>query len=150
MDLLKWLKERWQTDATHDAYWRLVSAQNVQARSGENYFQLTLTEMFLKDDRKWFAAWQPACYVAVRFRFGDKDETINHLAGVSALKDVDAGHINRGVALNYSITPLVLFNGGEVEIDAGLIAVKNEDDIKRLVKVLGDFSRVLAVPQLST
>ena len=33
-------------------------------------------------------------------------ETINHLAGASALKDVEASHLNRGVSVNYPITPL--------------------------------------------
>jgi hypothetical protein len=42
------------------------------------------------------------------------------------------------------------FNGGDVEIEAGLVAVKGEDDGKRLLKVLGDFRKVLAVPHLST
>jgi AraC-like DNA-binding protein len=33
-------------------------------------------------------------------------ETINHLAGASALKDVEASHLNSGVSVNYPITPL--------------------------------------------
>jgi hypothetical protein len=150
MDLMKFLKERWHREAVHLPAWQLPAVPPARARSGENYFRLTLTEMFLADDRKWFAGWQPVLYAAINFRFGDKTETINHVAGTSSLKDVDASKLNQGVALNFSITPLVPFNGGEIEIEVGLVAMKGDDDVKRLLKVLGDFSKVLAVPQIST
>jgi hypothetical protein len=148
--LWTWIKDRWQRDASHDLYSRLPTPNDASAKAGENYFRLTLSEMFLTDERNWFASWHPAAYIAVRFRFGDKEEILNHVAGPSALKDIDMGSINRGVAVNYSITPLVPYNGGEIEIEAGLVAVKGEDDVKKLLKVLGDFSKTLAVPQIST
>ena len=133
MDLMQWLHDRWHSEAPHYPYFKLPAAAASpadNARSGENYFRLTLSEMYLSDGWKWFTQWQPAAYVSMRLHFGDKDETINHLAGASALKDVEASHLNRGVSVNYSITPLVPFNGGDVEIEAGLVAVKGEDDSK--------------------
>jgi hypothetical protein len=148
--LWAWIKDRWQRDAGHDLYAKQPIPAGTKAKSGENYFRLTLSEMFLTDERDWFKSWHPAAYVAIRFRFGDKEEILNHIAGPSALQGIDIGNVNRGVAINYPITALVPYNGGDIEIEAGLVAVEGEDDVKRLLKVLGDFSKALAVPQIST
>jgi hypothetical protein len=157
-DLLNWLSERYQKDQVHYPYWH-IPAERVDApafannavKAGENYFRCTVSEMFLKDDRKWFTEWQPAVYAAIRFRFGDQDQSLNHVAGPSGVKDLDSSHMNVGARLNYSITPLVPFNGGDIEIEAGLVAIKGGDnDIHKLLDVLGGFSKALAIPQLST
>ena len=150
MNLLQWLSDRWEREAGHSPYWKRPTEPPIIANAGEHYFRLSVSEMFLKNDREWFSAWQPAVYVALRFRFGDKDEQFNHVAGPSSLGDFDAGRLNQDVSVNLAITPLLPFNGGQIEIEAGLVAVKGADDVKTLLKVLGDFSKVLAVPQLSS
>jgi hypothetical protein len=155
MSIWTWFTNRWQQEAKHYTYVRIpadhVDGRNLlpdELKAGEHYFKLTLAEMFLKDDRAWFSAWHPATYSLIRFTFGDSEETVSHLAGPSSIKDVDQ-HANASISMNYTVVPIVPFNGGNIELEAGLVAVKDSDDVKQLLKVLTDVSSTLAVPQLS-
>lgn len=53
------------------------------------------------------------------------------------------------VNVNHQLTSLLPFNGGTVELAAGLLAMQGSDALGRFIKVLGDFSSLLVVPQLS-
>lgn len=156
MSLFSWFKDRWKHEAVHSTY-EFLDAAHVEGRSipagsirsGEQYLRLTLAEMFLKNDREWFTAYTPAVYSAVSLTFGNSKEELSHVAGPSGLKDLKAGAANRSVTLNYPLTPLVPFNGGDIELELGLVALPGSNDAKRLLKVLTDFSTSLAVPQIS-
>jgi hypothetical protein len=155
MSVWTWFRNRWQQEATHYTYFP-IDAANVSGRtlfpdeikSGEHYFKLTLAEMFLKNDREWFSAWHPVTYSLIKLKFGDSEETISHVAGPSSIKDIDQ-HANASISMNHTVVPVVPFNGGDIELEAGLVAVKDSDDVKQLLKVLTDVSTTLAVPQLS-
>jgi hypothetical protein len=156
MNLFDWLQNRWKSAAVHFIYERIGSSGvdgrstlSSPIRSGEQYFRITLAEMFLKDDRDWFTDYSPAVYSVVKLRFGDKEETFSHVAGPSGLKDLRATSLNEGVTIDYPLTALMPFNGGDIELETGLVALPGSNDAKRLLKVLTDFSKTLAVPQLS-
>lgn len=156
MSIWQWFKDRWQKDAQHFTYLP-VEADHVEGRTlmpgeikaGEHYLKLTLAEMFLKNDRAWFSAWHPAAYSLIKFRFGDTDETVSHMAGPSSIKELDQ-QANASISLNHTMVPVVPFNGGTIELESGLVAVKDSDDVKSLLKVLTDVSTSLAVPQVSS
>jgi hypothetical protein len=156
MSLLDWFQSRWKNAAVHTTY-EFLDASRVDGRtmssapirSGEHYFRISLAEMFLKNDREWFTAYSPAVYSVVKLRFGDKEESLSHVAGPSGLKDLKATSMNKGVMINYPLMPLVPFNGGDIELESGLVALPGSNDVKRFLKVLTDFSKTLAVPQLS-
>ncbi|HEX5270987.1 MAG TPA: hypothetical protein VFW33_10885 [Gemmataceae bacterium] len=158
--LLAWLSTRFQREATQ---WKRVNlrpdhvdlgdgrkANDDPLVAGESYFRLWLVDMFLKNDRDWFHETHPAVYSVVRFKFGDQEEEVSHVAGQSLLKDLSAADSARSLGLNYELTSLVPFNGGAIEFEGGLVALKGKDDVKSFLKVLGDFSRLLVIPQLST
>jgi len=154
MNLFQWLQDRWKSAAVHLIYEpiTLVDGRTMPSspiRSGEQYFRITLAEMFLKNDRNWFTNYSPVVYSVVKLRFGDKEETFSHVAGPSGLKDLRAQSLNKGVTINYPLTALMPFNGGNIELETGLVALPGSNDAKRLLKVLTDFSKTLAVPQLS-
>jgi hypothetical protein len=158
MSLMDWFQDRWRSPGVHLTY-EFIDASRVQGlappmsaapmKSGEHYFRITLAEMFLKNSRAWFTNYSPAVYSVVKLTFGSQEEAVSHIAGPSNLQDLKAASLNKGVTINYSLTPLIPFNGGDVEIEAGLVAVPGSNDVKRLLKVLTDFSKTLAVPQLS-
>lgn len=159
MGVLDWFKSRFKEEAKKYIYTEIdpkhVKFNNNHEinpdslKAGNHYFRLWLVEMFLKNDRDWFKSWYPAVHSAVRFTFGDKDELITHVAGPTRLKDIGPDNLDKVVSVNHQLTSLVPFNGGEVEIDAGLLAMQGKDDLKGFLKVLGDFSSLLVVPQLS-
>jgi len=51
--------------------------------------------------------------------------------------------------MNSELTGLLPFNDGTVTVDAGLIGMQGNNDLKDLIKALGTFGSLLAVPQLS-
>lgn len=122
-------------------------SQPVEA--GKHYFRIVLAEMFLKKDRDWFASWHPAAHSVVKLTFGDNAETLTHVAGESLLAKVQA-NLDRVIPLNHHLTPLLPFNGGTVEFEAGLLAMKGGDDLKAFLGFLGKFSEKLMVPSVST
>lgn len=146
--VLNWFQDRFQRDAEHRLA-HFIPDGDAPLQSGEHYFRLWLDEMFLTDERRWFAEWHPAVHSAVTFKFGDQEQIITRIAGASTLKDVDDSHLNRVVTQTLNLTELMPFNGGTVRVNAALLAMKGKDDVKMLIDVLGEFSKKLAVPQLS-
>jgi hypothetical protein len=119
-------------------------------KSGEHYFRIWLSEMFLKNDRDWGASWYPAVLASVELKFGNNTTELTHVAGETTLKNFDMKALNKGVSVNHEITTLIPFNGGTVRLEAALLAMQGKSDPKSLVKILGDFSKLLVVPQLSS
>lgn len=138
-----------EIDPTHIKFKDNHQINPAPLKAGQHYFRLWLVEMFLKNDRDWFKSWHPAVHTAITFRFGDKEELITHVAGQSRLTDVGPDNLDKVVSVNHPLTSLVPFRGGDVEVDAGLLAMQGKDDVKSFLKVLGDFSSLLVVPQLS-
>ena len=156
MNVFDFFRDRWRSDAVQLTLESIGAAQisgptepPVALRAGERYFRITLAEMFLKNDRDWFTDYAPAIYSIVKLKFGDREEIVSHISGPSGLKDLEAASLNRAVLLNYFLTPLLPFNGGDVELEIGLVALPGSNSAKRLLKVLTDFSKTLAVPQVS-
>jgi len=160
MGLLDWFQSRWKSEAKMYKYAEIAhtnvttegggTAADEPLTAGDHYFRLWLVEMFLANDREWFTSWHPAVHAAISFQFGDREELITRVAGSSLLKDLSTENLDRVVGMNYTMTPLMPFNGGVVELSAGLLAIAGKNDIKGFLKVLGDFSNLLMVPQLST
>jgi hypothetical protein len=155
MSLLDFFRDRWKTEAVHSTYEFIDFSRSDHPtasspiRSGEQYFRITVAEMYLKNDKEWFTNRSPAVYSVVSLRFGDKQEVFSHVSGPSGLKDLKAESLNRGVTINYPLMALTPFNGGDIEIEAGLVSLPGSNEAKRLLKVLTNFSKTLAVPQLS-
>lgn len=118
-------------------------------RAQKDYCRLVLAEMHLKEGTSWFSKWYPVVHALVRFQFGGKTVDIPRVAGTSQIANLEKQDLSKRVALNYPLTTTMPFNGGDVEIEAGLLAMQGSNDLKSLLKVLGDFSGLLAVPQLS-
>ncbi len=119
-------------------------------QAGQHYFRLILAEMSLRRDREWFASWYPAVHSLVTFRFGDQKIEIPYIAGSLALKDLSVTNLERVIQLNHPLTSLVPFNGGDIDIIAGLLAMQGANYLNRFINVLTNFSKLLIVPQLSS
>jgi hypothetical protein len=158
MDLIQWLVDRWQSESIHNTYiW--IPDGNVQmqpggaltptpVKAGEQYYQIWLSEMFLRYQREWGSSWYPTVMVSIQLKFGNKSQEITHVAGESTLKDFKKSDASC-VALNHPITTILPFNGGSIEMEAALLSMQGKDNVQSLIKVLGSFSKLLVVPQLS-
>ena len=116
--------------------------------AGVHYIRLRLASMCLKKQTEWFTSWYPAVHSVVRFEFGNQVVEIPNIADEAkvAMQRTPNGNI---VARNFVLTPLMPFQGGIVSLSAGLFAVQGQNYLKSVLKVLGKFSSMLSVPQLS-
>src|SRR5262249_5342518 len=137
----------WQKDpANHYLYVQLPKDRTdadyddgalVQHR---NYFPLWLCEMFLTNRREWFTTWFPAVHASVQLNFaGQNAVTFSHVTQPEKAKI-------EGVLLNHKLTELMPFNGGNVNIDAELLAVKGKDYLDLAINLLQDFSGLITAP----
>jgi hypothetical protein len=127
----------------------LAGTDPIQA--GKGYFQLWVSQMFLKRDRDWGRTLYPVVESLVTFRFGSPAHNLEfgQVAGPRHLRGVDPAHLDRVISLDHALTPLVPYSGGTVQVEAGLIATKADDLLMRFLTVMGSFSSLINVPQLS-
>jgi hypothetical protein len=118
-------------------------------RARRDYLRVWLVEMCLKNDREWFVSWHPAVHCIIRFQFGSTQVDIPNVAGEFNLPNVSQQNLDRVVQLNYPMTTLLPFNGGTVDLTAGLLALEGTNLVRGFIKTIGDFAGLLMVPQLS-
>lgn len=154
MPLVEKLRDLFRSDAEHYVYKRIPSAGDGRPakplRAGQDYFRLTLCEMYLGTDRRWFTTYYPAVHSLVRLQHGSKTVELPHIAGPLDLKGVSSENLANVIQLNHRMTGLLPFNGGELELNAGMLAIKGDDALPRLIGVLSQFGGMLQIPQLST
>lgn len=146
----------WQKSAERQIAWTLPKAQvdrdndYVKLVPGQHYVRIWLAEMYLHDQVKIFQTWYPAVHSRVRLTFDGKPLEMCNVADstkVGMQQDHGRGDV---IARNFVLTPLLPFNADVIELDAGLIAIEGQNYLNSFIKVLGDFSSLLAVPQLSS
>jgi hypothetical protein len=126
-----------------------AQSDGAALEAGKHYFRLWLTEMYLKKERDWFKSWYPVVHSLIRFQFGTQVVEIPHIAGPLHLDGVTDANLDRAVQLNHNLTTLMPYNGGVVELVAGLLAMEAKNYLGSALKVMGDLSGLLVVPQLS-
>jgi hypothetical protein len=128
---------------------RELQTDGAPLEAGKHYFRIWLTEMYLKKERDWFKSWYPVVHSLIRFQFGSQIVEIPHLAGPMHLDGVTDANLDRAIQLNHNLTTLMPYNGGVVELAAGLLAMEGKNYLSSAIKVMGDLSGMLVVPQLS-
>jgi len=122
----------------------------VPLEYGRHYLRLWLTQVYLAQQVKYLQSWFPAVHALVKFDFQGTPVEFPTVADASKVKmkqDTMNGDV---IAANYVLTPLIPFNNGTIELDAGLIAVQGENYLNNFISTLSDFSSLLAIPQFST
>ena len=143
--LVGW-KER---NAAHYLYERIPAERTdvkddlAQMAPFQSYFRLWLKEMYLAQSRRWFTDWYPAVTALVKLKFGDRDGVT-----LSSVAQPPEGKLSQGVFVNYRLTELLPYNGGAIEIDAGLLALKGANHLAPAVKILQSFSGLVVAPLL--
>lgn len=150
------LKEWWAREApyyvVHDvpsaAVWP-VGDTGASCQAGAHYFRVWLAEMRLAQDQSWFTSRHPAVHALVRLRFGDQDVELPRIAGPMTLPGLDQAHLGAVVHLDHPLTPLLPYNGGVVEVSAGLTALEGSNVLREFVSAVDAVTQVLAQPPLS-
>jgi hypothetical protein len=127
-----------------------TQVDNPDLVAGEDYFRLWLAEMRLNHNSLWFTDWYPAVHSLVKFTFGDSTIELPRVVGSLNLPGLAPATLDSVVSLNHALTTLLPFNGGTVELSAGLLAMQGTNHVNTLIKIVGDFSALLAAPPVST
>lgn len=118
-----------------------IAYQDEALKANRSYLRLWLAEMFLTKSHRWFVEWHPAVHASANLTFGNQG-TITFSRVVQPPQQALA----TGVLLGYPITDLLPFNGGTVEIEASLLALKGENYLGSAIQVLQDFSSLVSAP----
>jgi hypothetical protein len=97
--------------------------------------------MFLTRRVATGAQYFPAVHSEVKLKFGDQGE-----AAFSHVAQPPQGNLAEGILLNYRLTDLLPYNGGVVEVQASLLALKGDDYMATAISVLQGFSSLVAAP----
>jgi hypothetical protein len=125
-----------------------IPVDATAARAGAAYFQIMLVEMFLKKKVRFGQSWFPAAHSLVDCTFGSKRVEIPYVADTSKLFTQQQG-TGDVVARNFSLSPRMPFNGGQVRLVAGLFAMQGQNYLNSVISMMSDFAGLLTVPQLS-
>lgn len=113
------------------------------------YLRLWATEVHLTHSRKWFTEWHPAVHAAVLRRYGDQsDETVSVIgpAGIPGTEQ----DVTARVTKEKELTPLLPFPGGTLSMNVGLVAVKGDNTVRKLVDVVGSLGGIITSTALGT
>lgn len=156
MPFIDVVKDWWAREAPHYVV-HDVPATAVQppgdtgatCTAGTHYFRLWLAEMRLARDRDWFATRQPAVHALVHLQFGDQAIDLPRIVGPLALPELDAANLGEVIHLDHPLTPLLPYNGGIVELSAGLIALEGTGVVRGFVAAVDAVTQILAQPPVS-
>lgn len=130
-------------------------AQNIQYNPkpivpGSGYFRVWAVEIRINQN-SWLTTYYPVLHSVVAFDYAGKRVELTRINSLDSLKASTQDNIemDKVLALNFVLADLVPFNGGTVEISAGLLAMKEKDKVQAAIKIVSDFSTVLVVPQLT-
>lgn len=155
MNLWQAVAGLFQADREHQVYTWIDpshvadSPRPVTVAAGRHYVRLWLAEMFLARQTNWFTTWYPAVHSLTRFGMADKLVEIPFIADSTEV-GIPQGAQGDVIARNFPLTPAIPFNGGVMEVAAGLMAVPGANYLQMAVGLLRDFSGLLNVPQFST
>jgi hypothetical protein len=115
--------------------------QGAPLASDASYVRIFISEMWLETNWKWFSGWYPAVEAAVKLTFGDQPATV-----ITRVAKPPEGVTDNAVLRNYEILPLTPFNGGTLELQAALMALQGQNYLGSAIKVLEEFSSLVAAP----
>ena len=137
--IAKWF----QDNATHMQHLTFADPNTTipAIQPNVHYFRLWLCEMFLTDSRKWFRNLYPLVSSQVQLRFANQNA-----ATFSRVASPPKEQLGPGVYRDYHLTELMPFNGGTVEVQTALLALRSESSLLSAIKVLEGFSQLVTAP----
>jgi hypothetical protein len=106
-----------------------------------HYFRLWLCELFLTQSRNWFRDCYPSVSSQVQLKFANQDGiTFTRVAAPPK------NQLGPGVYRNYQLTELMPFNGGTLDLQTALLALRGDSSMLNAIKVLEGFSQLVTAP----
>jgi len=122
--------------------------ESTPIQAGAAYCRLYLVELYL--GKTLFDRRYPLVHARIEFERGGKQIVIPYLAKPEYIQDLAQNNLDRVIQCNYAMTDLFPFNGGLVTLDARLLSMEASDTIKKFIHIIGHFSELLVIPELSS
>lgn len=102
----------------------------------EQYFLVTINEMYLSYKRKWFSEYDPLVFALSEFLYGGERVSVPYVVGPSLVKD-KIGKVPDGMIMKDSIVAgLHPYRGGEISISVVLARLRQVDYLRRILKLI--------------
>ena len=155
MGLFDWLGSKINGQAQPRAKIEIADAHNLTGRdiglkavAEQHYVRLWISDMYLKNDNKWFSSRFPLVYSLIGLDYGGQRTELANVSGKNkfAIKQADLG---KSILQGYSLTPLLPFHGGIIEMDCGLVSMQAQNVLQDFAGVVSDIASKVNVPQVS-
>jgi hypothetical protein len=111
--------------------------------AGQHYLQIIISEMFLANQRQWYARYDPMAFVASTYIYGNSQETFPKVVGPSLLKDLEQPIPLGMIFKNTPASSLHPYQGGEFAMTVVLNAQQRQNNADKLLRVVESLSRVM-------
>jgi hypothetical protein len=120
-------------------------ALNVKFAKDQNYFQVTINEMYLGRQREWLTKVDPVVYAYAEFVYGGKSHAVPFLVGPNILKDrgVSDQFLGGLILRNTNVTGVNPYRGGGLVLSVVLCEAKGENLLRPLLRMIENTSRAL-------
>jgi len=121
-----------------------------ELQRNQEYFGLTINEIFLAKGREWWSSYDPLVYVCVDFAYGRERISVPMLVGPSALRgrlpanDMDLPH--GFVVQDVRVLGPQVFRGGPVDVTIILYKVRRDDYAKQFLGFAESISNAIGIP----
>lgn len=117
---------------------------------GAAYCRVWLQEMRLARGVSWFKTRYPMVYAATRYDYGGQTITVPYVGGLDYFRELTEENLDRVIQVERPLTPLFPFNRGVVDFQAALFSVDASNPVAKFLGVMGEFSKLIPVPELSS
>lgn len=155
MGLFDWLGSKINGQAQPRAKVDIADDHNLTGRdvglkavAEQHYVRLWISDLYLKNDNKWFSARFPLVYSLIGLDYGGQRTELANVSGKNkfAIKQADLG---KSILQGYALTPLLPFHGGIIEMDCGLVSMQAQNILQDFAGVVSDIAAKVNVPQVS-
>jgi hypothetical protein len=134
------IRDQFTKEAAHLQLVHIPEPGAAALRPRDSYLRLSLSELFLADERKWGTDRLPAVQVSARLQFGGpRQQTFTTLVQPT----VTTG---RGVFEDCAITHWVPYYGQAIELEAALYQIDGKNNLLTAIQIVSDFASLVTPP----
>ncbi len=134
------IKDQFAKEADHLVSVFLPEPDTAPLMPNDSYLRVSLSELFLADEREWGGDRIPAVQASVRLLFsGPRPQTFATLVQPTATT-------GRGMFEDYLITEWLPYRGQPVELEAALYEVLGKSNLLTAIGIVADFASLVTPP----
>lgn len=107
----------------------------------QQYFQVTVNEMYLTYEREWFKTWEPIVYTTTQFLYDGKRQEVPFFVGQKKMEESKTEKLPKGMIFeNTKVAGLHPYSGGDFSISVILGRAKRNDYLRKVITIIEDIS----------